>query len=280
MAQFNTNNGNNSYNSSGRTNISTNSIIMFSDNMMMGCKYGENLLTIYFRDAVMDENGKRKFPRPEDGDSKNSANLTKEAAASLLMHLDETFIPTFEEYVKNLLADPEFNKTIEVGIFVNKEMTKILDVSSGKPTNVGYKPSVRLHFDIGTDRIPRMSKVFTFSIAPVFINYNPETGDYERVEYSYPQLLIFYKVLEEFVRSQTNSVAHEIETRYYSEKRNMKDTINQIAMKNGIDISKGFTKPFQMNGAVEKVANPIKQVDGDIASIMGLDYNLTDSNPY
>ena len=56
MTQLNTNNGNNT----GRTVINTDSVIMFSDTTMMGCKYGENLLTIYFRDAVIDENGKRK----------------------------------------------------------------------------------------------------------------------------------------------------------------------------------------------------------------------------
>ena len=278
MTQFNTNNGNNT----GRTVINTNSVIMFSDTTMMGCKYGENLLTIYFRDAVIDENGKRKFPRPEDGDSKNSANLTKEAAALFLEGMDDIFIPQFTEYVNNLQSDSQFNKTTGFSIFVNKENTKILEINSGKPTNVGYKPAVRLHFDIGTDRIPRMSKVFTFSVAPILINYNYETGDYERVECAYPQILIFYKVIEEFIRSQTNSVAHELETRYYSEKKKVKETINQLAIKNGIEVGKASSNSFQFinGGGTEKISNPIKQMDGAISDIMGLDYSTVESNPY
>ena len=277
--QFYPSGDNNQNGNKFKTEVSTNSVSFFGPNSMLLTKYGERNLTVSFRDAVYGEDGKRTFPRPSDGDEKNSCYLTKESVASFINKMDEYWIPTFGEYINNWIADPSFNKEVSFAIPVNKELNKLLEISSGIPGKSGYSPVLRLHFDVGSNRIPRESKIYTFISAPVFINYRPETGDYERLDITYPQLLIFYKVLTEYIRAICMGSAHSVEMRYHNEKKTVKDRINQIAVKNGIDIQSnyssngnGYGNPqptLALPGTTSSMPNPTQTYDGDIGDLLG-----------
>lgn len=263
------------------TTVNTNSVSFFGKESMLLTKYSERNLTISFRNAVFGEDGKRTFPRPDGGDEKNSCYLSKESVATLIQKMEEFWIPTFKEYVDNWMTDNSFNKEVSIAVPVNKELNKFLELTSGIPGNSGYNPQLRLHFDVGSDRIPRESKVFTFDISPIFINYRPEKGEYERLDMTYPQLLIFYKVLTEYIRCLCMGTCQSTEVRYGKDFKNIKNTINQIAIKNGIEVQSNYTNgrsgysfgnPTPSIGSTQPTSsqsNPIQEYNGDIGALLG-----------
>lgn len=270
--------GGSNFSQKTRTVISTNSVTFFGANSMLLTKYGDKRLTISFRDASYDAEGKRTFPRPADGDEKNSCYLTLESCSSLMQALDDHWIPTFNEYVANFAADKEFNKETSIAIPVNRELNRILEISSGVPGNAGYSPCIRLHMDLSGDRIPATSKIFAFASAPVFINYSPTKGDYESLSINYPQILIFYKMLEEFIKSACCGTTHEIETRYHDEKKRLTQTVNKIAIKEGVEVEMpsygSYGNATNTVSTQSSAPNPTKQYDGDISALIGGDMPL------
>ena len=124
-------NNNQNGNSKGfyKTDISTSSVAFFGGDTMLLTKFGTNYLTITFRDAVVDASGSRKYPRPTDGDMQNSVTISKEIAEAFLDKIDEIFVPMFCEYVDRHLADNTFSKIVSVGVPLNREGTKILDIT-------------------------------------------------------------------------------------------------------------------------------------------------------
>lgn len=254
--------------------ITTTSLIFFGDNVMMTLKFSDNLCIISFRDAKIDENGKKTYPRPANGDKELSAVLTRDKVTALMSRLHNQFIPTFKEYIDNRIDDPSFNKGFSIGIPTNKELTNVLCVSTGKPESGPYVPEIVFCVDIDSStRLPKTVKTVRLSEnVPVLVGYDPTTGDYTSMQSEYPQIITFMMALEEFIKSQCRGRVHEIEERYNYIGSKTRNVINQIAMKNGIQIE--TNNQYQPKAATQATAftapQPleIKPFDGDMASFM------------
>ena len=276
------------FNNNGGTErfpTNTQSLIFFSDNVMMSLKFSDNICIVSFRDAKYDENGKRSFPRPTGGDKDLSAILTREKAAAFMNRIRNEFIPKFQEYVDTRNGDTTFNKGFSIGVATNKDLTNVLSISTGKPESGPYIPEIIYSTDIdASTRLPKTVKVFKMSdTVPVIIGYDPSTGDFESIETEYPQIITFITALDEFVKSQCNGTTHQIESRYGNTNYKTRTTINQIAMKNGIQIE---TPAYQQKAgntqAFTQSAPPaleLKQFDGDMAAFMQMT-GASDGSPF
>jgi len=276
------------FNNNGGTErfpINTQSLIFFSDNVMMSLKFSDNICIVSFRDAKYDENGKRSFPRPTGGDKDLSAILTREKAAAFMNRIRSEFIPKFQEYVDTRNDDTTFNKGFSIGVATNKDLTNVLSISTGKPESGPYIPEIVYSTDIdAATRLPKTVKVFKMTdTVPVIIGYDPSTGDFESIETEYPQIITFITALDEFVKSQCNGTVHQIESRYGNTNYKTRTTINQIAMKNGIQIeAPAYQQKTGNTQAFTQSAPPaleLKQFDGDMAAFMQMT-GASDSNPF
>ena len=276
------------FNNNGGTEkfpVNTASLTFFSDNMMMTLKFSDNMCIIAFRDAHYDENGKRTFPRPAEGDKELSAILSRERAMALVTRLRCEFVPKLKEFVDNRFDDPTFNDGFRFGVPTNRDLTNMIMVSTGKPESGPYVPEIIYCKDIDTNtRIPKTVKVFRMTESvPVVIGYDPTTGDYESIQTEYPQIVLFIMALNEFVKSQCNATVHQIEQRYGNTNYRTRTTINQIAMKNGIQIeAPAYQQKAGNNQAFAQSAPPaleLKQFDGDMVAFMQMT-GANDGNPF
>lgn len=220
--------------------ISTSSLTFFGTDTMLLMSFSDDKCYVSFRDAVIDENGKRKYPRPANGDMKYTATLTKERALAFNRRIQNAFIPQLESFVEQKLSNPAFDQGYSIAVPTNTEMTNMLSLSTGKPDNGGYyAPEISYIKDIDMNtRIPVEVKTFVFSQkVPVFTGYDPKTGNYLSQYPEYPQVIMFMLALDEFVKGQTKGALHGIETKYHDRYVGIRNTINQIAEKNGIPIA-------------------------------------------
>lgn len=238
--------------------ISTSSLTFFGSDTMLLMSFSDDKCYVSFRDAVIDENGKRKYPRPANGDMKYTATLTKERALAFCRRIDNAFIPQFEAFVEKKQSDPSFNAGYSVAVPTNAEMTNMLSLSTGKPDNGYYAPEISYIKDIDMNtRIPAEVKTFVFSQKiPVFTGYDPKTGEYVSQYPEYPQLIIFKIALDEFIKGQTKGALHGIESKYHDRYTGIRNTINQIAEKNGI--------PIAQNNSFAKGPSPAPAQSGQV----------------
>lgn len=253
--------------------VQTSSLIFFGDNVMMQMKFSDNLCIIAFRDAKIDENGKRTYPRPSNGDKDTSAVLTRDKAATFLRRIQKNFIPTFESYLKTRLEDPSFNKGFSVGVPTNREMTNIITIATGKPESGPYVPEVSYYGDIDpTTKLPKVVKTIRFNdFTPVVIDYDGTTGEYAAVEPDYPQVVLFMMALDEFVRGQCKGRLHEINELYSDRYYKLRGTVNQIAIKNGIQVETGNNfqnKTYTPSQPSSAPVLELKPIDGGLSDFM------------
>lgn len=272
--------------------VNTSSLIFFGENVMMSLKFSDNLCIISFRDAKIDENGKRTFPRPSNGDKELSAVLTRDKVAAFMNRIHNEFIPTFKEYIDSRYHDTSFNKAFSIGVPTNKDLSNVLCLSTGKPESGPYIPEITFCADIDPNtRIPKIVKTVKLTDdVPIIIGYDPHTGNYESTQPEYPQIITFVMALEEFVKSQCKGRVHEFEERYGERNFRTRTVINQIAMKNGIQVDTGTSyqqkagtqsNAFMSNASTPATPQPleVKSCDGDLASFMQMT-GASDTGPF
>ena len=233
MAEYN---NNNSY---SKKDVSTDALSFFNQNMMLQTRMLESALSISFRPLVVDDNGKRTFPKSNDADRyKHSVLLTKENAELLLKRLNDSFIPRLLDIMETKLNDSSYShKPISNGIFINaKNSTRVLDFYSGE-IDKDVNPSLRLISDIGEDRVPAYFVEYTFMNAPVIEDYNLKTGEFQLYP-MVPQLLLFKRVLEEFLKAITCGAGHSSSLLFKEALNHLIDTNDQIAIANNVQIVK------------------------------------------
>lgn len=257
--------------------INTSSLVFFGNDTMLMMSFSDDKCYVSFRDAVIDEGGKRKYPRPANGDMKYTATLTKERALAFCRRIDNAFIPQFESFVEQKQSNPAFNTGYSVAVPTNTEMTNMLSLSTGKPDNGYYAPEISYIKDIDMNtRIPAEVKTFVFSQKiPVFTGYDPKTGEYVSQYPEYPQLIMFKIALDEFIKGQTKGALHGIESKYHDRYTGIRNTINQIAEKNGIPIAQNnsFTKgPSSAPAQSGQVPQPVelKTYNNELNLLSGL----------
>ena len=223
--------------------INTSSLTFFGSETMVLMSFSDDKIYIAFRDAVITEDGKRRYPRPQNGDTKNTVTLTKERAAAFAKRLNNCFVPKLEEFILAKSQDPGFNKGYSIGVPTNTEMTNMLTLETGNAEDGYYEPilSYMKEIDVNT-RMPAEIKTFKFSQKiPVFTDYNPKTGEYASQAPEYPQIIMFIEAINEFIKGQTKGILHGIESKYHDRFYETRKTINQIAEKNGIPIPQNTT---------------------------------------
>ncbi len=214
----------------------TDSAIFFSSNAMMTVRFIDaDALAIYIRPVVYNEAGQRKFPKKDGPDAiKYSVRLKRDQVESLIEKLEDSFIPKFAEYVESFIEDPTFNKTCSRGIMVyGKESNRILDIFSGQPTEKGYEPSVRIISDLNSENVAGTIVEYKFTTSPVICDYNASTGEFQICN-TYPQLMIFKKVLNAFIEASTYGSSHAVNMAFKERLSNITENINQLCIKNGI----------------------------------------------
>lgn len=214
----------------------TDSAIFFSANAMLSVRFIDaDALTIMIRPAVYNESGQRKFPKKDGPDAiKYSIRLRRDQVAAWLEKIETGFVPKFVEYVDSFIDDPTFNKTCSRGIMVyGKESNRIVDIFSGQPTEKGYEPSLRIISDLNSENIAGTIIEYKFESAPVITDYNPATGEFQ-LSNTYPQLIIFKRVLNAFIEASTFGTSHAINMAFRERLSNITENVNQLCIKNGI----------------------------------------------
>lgn len=236
---MNTNNTNQLPAGYTKRSIDTDAISFFSENMMLQIRFLDRTsLSIMFRPLQYDESGARKFPKKE-GDESPMYNviLKRDDAVSLSERIEKYFIPTFVEYVDNYIADQSFDRVITTGVMLTSSFngkTRVLDLCSGKPGANGYEPRLRLISEINNDRIASHVVEFKFGTGMVIDDYTPETGEFKLSAPIFPQLILFKRVLDAFAWACTSSASHDVTVRFQQKLRDLTDTVDQIAVKNGV----------------------------------------------
>lgn len=262
-----------------RPSVSTQGLMLFS-NMMLSMRFSDSTCYISLRDAKVDENGKRSYPRPAGGDKDFTVSLTKERAAAFLNKLHKKFIPQFIDFLETKQQDPSFDKAYSVGVPCNREMTTILSLSTGKPNGTGpYSPELSIFFDIdASTKIPKVIKTVKFDECIATLeDYDPATGEYSAITPEYPLVCVFITALEEFVKGSTGARAHENAVRFDNTIRQMKSVQNATATKVGV--SQDIIYPYGNNGQGSSTggtaftmtqsgaapgASDLKQYDGEL----------------
>lgn len=222
-----------------KRSIDTDAISFFSADMMLQIRFLDRTsLSIAFRPLQLDDSGARKFPKKE-GDESFAYNiiLKRDDAITLSDRIEKYFVPKFAEYVENRIADPSFDKETSTGIMMvtpSNGKTRVLDIYSGKPGANGYEPKLRLISEINNDRIATKVVEFTFGTGMVIDDYAPETGEFKLASPVFPQLILFKRVLDAFAWACTSSASHDVTVRFQQRLKDLTDTIDQVAIKNGV----------------------------------------------
>lgn len=222
--------------------VSTNSLTFFSNESMLRMNFSDGLMIISIRDAHIDENGKRTFPRPAAGDKSGIATLTPSRAAIFLKRIDNVFIPKFTEYLNEYEADKSFDKMSSVSVILNKDSTALLTLTTRRPdAKYGYEPAVQICTNLAADtRIPEKVKTFVFDEKiPVVTDYDPTTGTFVAYENEYPQIMLFRAVIEQFIIASTAAAAHSVNIELKNKISTIGSVVNQLAACNGITVSSG-----------------------------------------
>ena len=219
--------------------VNTNSFTFFSKDSMMRVNFSDSLLILSIRDAHIDENGKRTFPRPAAGDKSGIATLTPSRAAIFLKRIDNVFVPKFNEYLNSYEEDKSFDKMASVAVILNKDSTSLLSLTTNRPdAKNGYEPAVQICTNLSAEsRIPESVKTFVFDEKiPVVTDYDPTTGAFLTCETDYPQILLFRAILEQFIEASTGAIAHSVNVELKERINTLSATVNQIAASNGIAV--------------------------------------------
>lgn len=234
------NNTNNSSLPAGYTkrSIDTDAISFFSSDMMLQIRFLDRTsLSISFRPVQYDESGARKFPKKEGDETSNyNVILKRDDAVTLSDRIERYFIPKFTEYVDNYIADSSFDRSISTGIMMTSQAgkTRVFDICSGKPGANGYEPKLRLISDISNERIAGKVVEYKFGTGMVIDDYAPDTGEFKLAAPVFPQLILFKRVLDAFAWACTSSSSHDVTVRFQQRLRDLTDTVDQIAVKNGV----------------------------------------------
>jgi hypothetical protein len=269
---MNINNNNSSSLPAGytRRSIDTDTISFFNNDMMMQTRFLDRTsLSITFR-PVQYIDGQRKFPKKE-GEEANNFNviLNKENAITLSERINNYFIPKFSSLVDRLIEDPNSNPgTISTGVIIEGKTAKVLDITSGAPTQNGYVPTLRLVCGIGQNRVGSSIVEFKFDSGRVIDEYSPTTGEFQLNAPVFPQLILFKRLLEGFIWSLTSSASHDVNVMFKTRLKDLTDTVNQTAIKNGITpihTTYGYTE--------RKDAAPFAPAAAPVAEMRELSFN-------
>lgn len=234
------NNGSTNNGSYARRNINTNSIALFNKNKMLSISFYNDYISIAFADMMIGEDGSRHFT-PKD--KRVSKLMSREQCMALLNAIDYGIYPKIIEYTDNgesgnLSATATVNFNRGVVITKSNGAPSIIDINIERAE--GQDKAIcqlRAHFDIGSDKIPTESQVYTFGTTTVVENYNPTTGECQVCEVE-SQFLLFKHLLEQFVDAGSNAVAHSINQSTVGWKiGEIYSTLNAVAEKNGIHSS-------------------------------------------
>lgn len=219
--------------------INTNSYTFFSKDTMMRINFSDSLLILSIREAHIDENGKRTFPRPAAGDKSGIATLTPSRAAIFLKRIDDVFVPKFNEYLNAYEEDKSFNRMTAASVILNRDSTSLLSLTSQRPDpKKGYEPAIQICTNLSADtRIPETVKTFVFDEnVPVVTDYDPATGTFLTYENEKPQILLFRSILEQFIAASTEAVAHSVNVELRERIDNISAIVKQLAVNAGISV--------------------------------------------
>lgn len=259
--------------------IQSNSVAFFSTDSMLRANFSDSLLNFQIRDVVVDENGKRTFPRVQ-GEKGGYATLTQSRAVIFLKRIKDTFIPKFKEYLNAYEEDKSFDKMVSVGVILNKDATSVLSLTSGRPDpKKGYCPSLQICTNLASEtRIPETVKTFTFTEKiPVVTDYDPVTGNFATCEDDAPQLIIFIHLLEQFIKAATCAEAHFVNVELREKINDINKIVTQIAESNGIVVpSRSYS--YGNSGGSRSMFNPANGNDADTPapSLKQFDANLAE----
>lgn len=205
-----------------QVHVNTNSITMFSGDVMLRVSLYDQNMSLSFTAALTDSaTGKRKFPK------ENAVNvlLTSDRVTALYSIIMNRTMNALENKITrsdSLMCNRD-GSTI-IGIEVTPEMLVNLVCYSG----------------IGDDRIPKRILKFTFQDISSILNYNASTGDFTVDENPIrAQFLLFVKVLDGFLMSCCGASSHF--GRYYDRysNRRVMSSIDAMASKMGVPTASG-----------------------------------------
>lgn len=245
MATYNNQNQGNTY-----FKPSTDAVTLYSGDTMLRITYYDTTMSLEFRKATTDAEGKRRFPKPEKGKEVNIVlSADKVAAISDILHRD--FIPVLEKLTDKWKSNSECSEEHNIAVMGNQQGTKLLVISTGKPTDKGYEPEITLYTDIGEDRIPGNTVTFKTSSVPVLIDYNDKTGDFAVLS-TLPQFYIIINVFHNFIEAMTKTYAHFNKSR---EMVSMNDVIERIAMSLNVPVQTRSSYGSEYSSGGSKVNN-------------------------
>lgn len=213
---------NNNYDNNQQVHVSTNTVTMFSGDMMLRINLYDQNMSFGFTTAVTEsDTGKRRFPK----ENAVNALLTADRVTALYTIIKNRTLPALENKTPrsdSLMCNRD-GSTI-IGIEVTPEMLVNLTCYSG----------------IGDDRIPKRILTFTFQDISSITNYNANTGDFTADETPIrAQFLLFLNILEGFQLAYSGAVNHF--GRYYDRytNRRMMSSIDAMASKMGVQTVNG-----------------------------------------
>lgn len=255
--------------------IQSNSYAFFSAESMLRINFSDSMLNLQIRDAVIDENGKRTYPRVQ-GEKGGYATVTASRAAILLKRLKETFIPKFIEYMNSYEEDKSFDKMTSVGVILNKDSSSVLVVTSGRPDpKKGYCPSIQICTNLAAEtRIPEITKTFAFNEKiPVVVDYDPSTGEFLTCDDEPSQLAMFVTLLEQFVAASSGAQAHFVNVELREKINGIDRIVTQIAESNGITVP---TRGYRNNNSRNIFSNNSNDADTPAPDLKAYDENLAE----
>ena len=229
---------------------STDAVSLYGKDTMLRITYYDTTMSIELRNAVIDQEGKRRFPKPEKGSEVNIV-LTAEKVMAISDAISRHFLPLLESVIEKYKNTGEDPGSHNIAIMGNQQGTKLLVISTGHPGPKGYEPEITLHTEIGEDRIPGKSITFKTSTVPVLVDYNEQTGDFGMME-TLPQFYIFMNVLHSFIENYSKASAHFSKSR---ESASMKDVVERIAMSLNVPIQTRLPYGGEYSGNGGKVNN-------------------------
>ena len=228
---------------------STDAVTLYSSDTMLRITYYDTTMSLEFRKATTDAEGKRRFPKPEKGKEVNIV-LSAERVSALSDAIHKNFIPMLERVTEKWKSSGE-GETHNIAVMGNQQGTKLLVISTGSPSDKGYEPEITLYTDIGEDRIPGNTITFKTSCVPVLIDYNDKTGDFA-VMNTLPQFYIILNVFHAFIEGMSKAYAHFNKGR---EMASMNDVIERIAMSLNVPVQTKISYGGEYGNGGSKVNN-------------------------
>lgn len=214
------NNTNGRSNNGAQTDINTNSLILFYNNMALRIDLYNKNLSIGLIRAVQTSEGKNTFPK----DSQIRVLLTPERVTALNEIIQNGLIPALQS-----------RNSYSHSLITNVRMSSVISVGCDMDGNV----YLDIYTDMDERRIPKKSARYVFPKTATLSRFNPQTGEYEQGESIQAQFYLVARCLEDFLYSSSMAGAHNQKMLDSYSNRRIMNILQEIAIKLGINIQKG-----------------------------------------